>query len=343
MMMTFEQVREIVARGDHANALREYVAISIRTDLTPSLRSWASYLGAVEAAQLSNWEIAVTICSAGMRDCPAMAELPWFAAYCASRAEDPLRAIAFAHMAIALADRGEHGPAPTTYPSWMRHPPAWHEGPYDVLRFAYKAIGDEKKAKWAEETYQQLQLNHRQTSVDPYASWHPEIEGWSSDILPFYERLARDRSIANIIEVGVWHGRSVLFLAEKLRMLGGLVNLFAVDINLSKFYENAGKLTDRVPIEAYELDSVEASCLIQRDFDVVFIDALHDYDSVKRDVEAWRGKVGFGGLLSGHDYMHAGQHAGVGRAVDEAFGRENVLVEGSVWQTRRTENGWARP
>jgi hypothetical protein len=36
--------------------------------------------------------------------------------------------------------------------------------------------------------------------------------------------------------------------------------------------------------------------------DFVFIDAAHDYDSVKADILAWKPKVKPGGYLGGHDY-----------------------------------------
>jgi predicted O-methyltransferase YrrM len=38
-------------------------------------------------------------------------------------------------------------------------------------------------------------------------------------------------------------------------------------------------------------------------FDVVYIDADHSYESVKRDIASWRPKVKRGGVLCGHDYV----------------------------------------
>lgn len=64
-------------------------------------------------------------------------------------------------------------------------------------------------------------------------------------------------------------------------------------------------------------DSVSAANIYPRlQFHFVYIDAAHDYKSVKRDIAAWRGKVKRGGWLCGHDY---GVFPGVKKAVDEIF------------------------
>jgi predicted TIM-barrel fold metal-dependent hydrolase len=39
-----------------------------------------------------------------------------------------------------------------------------------------------------------------------------------------------------------------------------------------------------------------------RFFDYVWIDAAHDYENVKRDIESWYPKLKSGGVLFGHDY-----------------------------------------
>jgi predicted O-methyltransferase YrrM len=55
------------------------------------------------------------------------------------------------------------------------------------------------------------------------------------------------------------------------------------------------------------------------EFDVVYIDAGHDYTSVKADIGAWLPKVRKGGIICGDDYISGWD--GVIRAVDEAFGK----------------------
>jgi predicted O-methyltransferase YrrM len=49
--------------------------------------------------------------------------------------------------------------------------------------------------------------------------------------------------------------------------------------------------------------------------DFVFIDACHQYDAVKKDIQNWQKKVRRGGVISGHDYATA--WTGVTKAVNE--------------------------
>lgn len=62
------------------------------------------------------------------------------------------------------------------------------------------------------------------------------------------------------------------------------------------------------------------SAFSDNSIDFIYIDALHDYESVKKDLHGWYPKVKKGGILSGHDYTPT--HQGVINAVDE-FCREN--------------------
>ena len=83
-------------------------------------------------------------------------------------------------------------------------------------------------------------------------------------------------------------------------------------------------------------------------FDGVYIDARHEYEYIKHDIELWLPKVKPGGTLCGHDYITDeittmpnelgwfGQkmgHGGVKKAVDEKF--SNVkLYKDSSWAVK---------
>ena len=55
---------------------------------------------------------------------------------------------------------------------------------------------------------------------------------------------------------------------------------------------------------------------------MIFIDAAHDYESVKADLNNFYPKLKSSGIFAGHDYGE--KSCGVGRAVDE-FVKENNL------------------
>jgi hypothetical protein len=64
--------------------------------------------------------------------------------------------------------------------------------------------------------------------------------------------------------------------------------------------------------------------------DIVYIDADHEYESVKADIEYWTPLVRSGGIIAGHDYNF---FPGVNRAVEESGPFE--LVGKHVWWRRK--------
>lgn len=65
-----------------------------------------------------------------------------------------------------------------------------------------------------------------------------------------------------------------------------------------------------------------------RSLDAVYIDADHDEESFRADIKAWRPKIKFGGVLSGHDYYLP-------------FINQVLTEEGFVRITTATDTSWA--
>ena len=107
-----------------------------------------------------------------------------------------------------------------------------------------------------------------------------------------------------------------------------------------RFYEETvarlAKFGDRSAI--WRLSSVEAAARIDRgSLDFVYIDALHDYESVRVDLDAWFDKVRPGGVIAGHDYHNAPLPTyRVKQAVDEFFAERELPVKPTY-----SEGRWA--
>lgn len=108
-----------------------------------------------------------------------------------------------------------------------------------------------------------------------------------------------------------------------------------------KFWENVGDAKDRCTMERctsrQAADPASADITLPRatkvrgfQADLIFIDALHDYESVLEDIRLWWPKVRIGGMLCGHDFNH--QWPGVERAVADSFNLMQIgIASDSVW------------
>jgi Methyltransferase domain len=84
------------------------------------------------------------------------------------------------------------------------------------------------------------------------------------------------------------------------------------------------------------MSSMEALLHTPDHFDLIFIDANHEYTQVKQDILSWLPKVRPGALLAGHDYdAQIPMFSGVKRAVDEVFGNKIMLGKDRLWIHRR--------
>lgn len=126
-------------------------------------------------------------------------------------------------------------------------------------------------------------------------------------------------------EVGVRDGRTTFHLLDQnLDLI-----IYAVDKSIDGFYNKdiKAKYGNRlVPIEALSTDG--ATQIPNAHLDLVFIDADHSYEWVKKDIEAYKPKLKSGGWLTGHDI----DFPGVNRAVNEIIVNYDVGTN-NVWLT----------
>lgn len=163
-----------------------------------------------------------------------------------------------------------------------------------------------------------------------------DIEGWFN-FEDFYSEVATDaRDDWQMVEVGCWKGRSAAFLLVELANQGVNPSFFCVDTwsgsqehlnEDSQNYEPELQIKDWLyntflenmkplehlytPIRKPSLEA--AKTFADNSLDFVFIDASHDYDNVKADLEAWYPKMkkckhcgSSRAILAGHDFPFDG-------------------------------------
>jgi FkbM family methyltransferase len=123
--------------------------------------AWACYQAAKCLSELKEYRQAIQTCAFGLARQPGSPELAWLAGFCCFQLGEFRDAIHWEQIAIALGNvEGTNAAARRIS---FRHLPGWYEGPYDVLRFAYRRLGMEDAARDAAEKHQRaLQMRLEQ-------------------------------------------------------------------------------------------------------------------------------------------------------------------------------------
>lgn len=183
-------------------------------------------------------------------------------------------------------------------------------------------------------------------------NYYDTIPGWfTASDKAIYEIAVNTFPNGSIfVEVGSFKGRSSVAMAVDIINSGKDIKFYCVDTwggsaehqlgqpfedldvvngNLyNVFLKNTELVKDIItPIRKSSLEAVN-------DFDeesitFLFLDAAHDYENVKKDLNAWKSKVKKGGILAGHDWTWET----VRSAVIEFVSEHNLHVEATnnVW------------
>jgi len=122
-----------------------------------------------------------------------------------------------------------------------------------------------------------------------------------------------------IVEVGSWKGRSTICLGKGSKA-GNKVKIYSIDPhrNTPTHKDLRQSQTDedfRKNIQAAGVSelitsiiqtSAEAAKAFNQTVQFLFIDAEHDYESVKLDFLSWYTKVAYGGIIAFHDHIFCG-------------------------------------
>lgn len=144
-----------------------------------------------------------------------------------------------------------------------------------------------------------------------------------------------------IVEIGSYIGQSTMMFADEAKLVISVdpfMNNYdpnddachAADIPTEvyqKFLENTSSYENISHIKMISDDAVKV--LENLKIDMLYIDGVHTYDQVKKDIENYKHIIKPGGLICGHDYTSHFQ--GVMNAVDEAFGKPDLIFVDNTW------------
>lgn len=135
--------------GETSRAIDAYENC-MRLDGWADESAWACYTAARCCTTLGEYRRAEELCARGMARKPSMPELPWLAGWCCYKRGAYEDAIAWGWIAAGLG-----GKVAKRDSGMFVYQPAWWEAPYDVIRWAYKAIGHQDVAI-AEEKFKEM-------------------------------------------------------------------------------------------------------------------------------------------------------------------------------------------
>jgi len=192
-----------------------------------------------------------------------------------------------------------------------------------------------------------------------------KIHGWFDFHSLYYNAVnvfAKEDRKYNFAEIGCWKGASTSFMAVEIANSNKDIDFYCIDTwkgsaehldSTSGGYEpmclepkgifllfmkNLEPVKDYIkPIQKPSSEAVNE--FSDEFFDFVFIDASHEYEDIKTDIELWFPKVKDGCVIAGHDYGWSG----VKQAVDEFVKKNNLQFFelptcGPSWLIRKDEN-----
>lgn len=180
---------------------------------------------------------------------------------------------------------------------------------------------------------------------------YKDIIGWMN-YEDLYDQVVKEFKGGTLVEVGVFLGKSLIYLTYEAMKSGHKFRICGVDtfrgsgdekgvgnlhhehlVNGSLAGKCHSNLIDCLCFHVVDLlvcTSVRAATYFpDNSVEFVFIDAAHDYESVKTDILTWLTKVKPGGWLCGHDYEKSWED--VVKAVDELLPNHDT-VSHTCWR-----------
>jgi hypothetical protein len=150
----------------------------------------------------------------------------------------------------------------------------------------------------------------------------------------FYIQKFYDTKKLTLIEIGTWRGESTRIFADYFKIvycvdpwdIENAPDTMKPDIRIAEKEFNR-LMSKKLNIIKLKGKSVNIANEIKDNFDVVYIDALHEYEDVKQDILTWKDRALK--FIGGHDYRI--NTNGVILAVHEILGKPDRTFKDWSW------------
>jgi len=189
---------------------------------------------------------------------------------------------------------------------------------------------DPSKMITASEYVKNKHISRKEHSDGPVSDDYSHISGWLSTA---EGQTLRQYANGTCLEIGSYKGKSTCYIAEVAKSVTCIDTFLAdtggqtqsIDSTYEEFRRNTSKFSNK--IRAIVGTSTDMAGLMQDGyFDMIFLDAMHDYHSVHDDLINYWNKLKIGGYMLFHDYANP-DYPGVAKAVNELIGPADEVVD----------------
>jgi predicted O-methyltransferase YrrM len=155
------------------------------------------------------------------------------------------------------------------------------------------------------------------------------------------EKLAELATNREVLEIGAYRGLSAWGMAQTAIHVTSVDTFRAWTNGQTQDPDKLTTLDDYLRataryanVSSFVGTSEDAHRAITSQFDMIFVDAMHDYENVKADLQRWWPRVRNGGGLAAHDFGHT-DFADVEKAAREVLGEPHGVVVTLAWWEKR--------
>jgi predicted O-methyltransferase YrrM len=162
------------------------------------------------------------------------------------------------------------------------------------------------------------------------------------DLIKYINNIS-DTSKMRMIEIGSYAGESTQIFAKYFKEVIAIdpyINDYDLNdvtchhMDLNKVYElflNNIKSFNNIKLIRNTSDDAVAE-LINDSFDFIYIDGIHTYEQVNKDIDNYKPLIKKGGFIGGHDYHPV--WGGVIQSINEKLGEPNKTFQDTSWIIR---------